>query len=76
MSDREPRALGLSVPAKVAIPRAGLATAQAECLDDSFRQRLGATSEAVWSCSAIIVSFGWGALGPAEVAAPARCPAQ
>lgn len=37
----------------VAIPRAGLATAQA-----------------VWSCSAIIVSFGWGALGPAEVAAP------
>ncbi|CAE7238413.1 unnamed protein product, partial [Symbiodinium microadriaticum] len=25
---------------------------------------------AVWSCSAIIVSFGWGALGPAEVAAP------
>ncbi|CAE6964475.1 rrp41 [Symbiodinium natans] len=37
----------------VAIPRAGLATAQA-----------------VWSCSAIIVSFGWGAIGPAEVAAP------
>ncbi|CAE8585357.1 unnamed protein product [Polarella glacialis] len=37
----------------VAIPRAGLATAQA-----------------VWSCSAILVAFGWGAFGPAEVAAP------
>jgi len=37
----------------VAIPRAGLATAQA-----------------VWSCSAILVSFAWGALGPAEIAAP------
>ncbi|CAL1157403.1 unnamed protein product [Cladocopium goreaui] len=37
----------------VAIPRAGLATAQA-----------------VWSCSAILVSFLWGAIGPAEVAAP------
>ena len=37
----------------VAIPRAGLATAQA-----------------VWSCSAILVSFAWGAIGPAEVAAP------
>eukprot|EP00931_Biecheleriopsis_adriatica_P075338 TRINITY_DN49228_c0_g1_i1.p1 TRINITY_DN49228_c0_g1~~TRINITY_DN49228_c0_g1_i1.p1 ORF type:complete len:427 (+),score=83.37 TRINITY_DN49228_c0_g1_i1:46-1281(+) len=37
----------------IAIPRAGLATAQA-----------------VWSCSAIVVSFAWGALGPSEVAAP------
>jgi len=37
----------------VAIPRAGLATAQA-----------------VWSCAAILVSFAWGAFGPAEIAAP------
>lgn len=37
----------------IAIPRAGLATAQA-----------------VWSCSAILVSFAWGAFGPAEIAAP------
>jgi len=39
----------------IAIPRAGLATAQA-----------------VWSCSAIIVSFAWGAFGPAEIAAPVQ----
>jgi len=37
----------------VAIPRAGLATAQA-----------------VWSCSAIMVSFAWGVFGPPEIAAP------
>jgi len=29
-----------------------------------------ATAQAVWSCSAILVSFAWGAIGPAEVAAP------
>eukprot|EP00930_Biecheleria_cincta_P099870 TRINITY_DN91483_c0_g1_i1.p1 TRINITY_DN91483_c0_g1~~TRINITY_DN91483_c0_g1_i1.p1 ORF type:complete len:419 (-),score=49.83 TRINITY_DN91483_c0_g1_i1:122-1378(-) len=39
----------------IAIPKAGLATAQA-----------------VWSCSAILVSFAWGAFGPAEIAAPVR----
>lgn len=39
----------------IAIPRAGLATAQA-----------------VWSCSAIIVSFAWGAFGPAEISAPVK----
>lgn len=31
-----------------------------------------ATSQAVWSCSAILVSFAWGAFGPAEIAAPVR----
>lgn len=39
----------------IAIPRAGLATAQA-----------------VWSCSAIVVSFAWGAFGPAEISAPVQ----
>lgn len=39
----------------LAIPRCGLATAQA-----------------VWSCSAILVSFAWGAFGPSEVAAPVK----
>lgn len=37
----------------IAIPKAGLATAQA-----------------VWSSSAILVAFAWGAFGPAQVAAP------
>lgn len=39
----------------LAIPRCGLATAQA-----------------VWSTSAILVSFSWGAFGPAEVAAKVK----
>jgi len=37
----------------IAIPRVGLATAQA-----------------VWSCSAILTSFTWGAFGPGEIALP------